>query len=219
MDGQQMQLAVVGSEILLCLAVYIQVLVEEGVAEKFIGLDMSDAESVFQRCLDSINTVREVGDALQACMVRSSHLQQLRFQICHPQKLGLGGLLGTSGAPLPPVRCNLLMRTSSGSCSGRCAWQYSIKLLLGVAVGPQAGSLFGRLCYGSTQPSLGSSMWLQELGTVDGVLSFCEMAQPLVARLAEHLGLPANSPEVQQCVCHCDCRRGCTVQVKHSGAS
>ncbi len=33
---------------------------------------------------------------------------------------------------------------------------------------------------------------------MDGVLSFCEMAQPLVARLAEQLGLPGNTPEVRQ---------------------
>jgi len=35
---------------------------------------------------------------------------------------------------------------------------------------------------------------LQELGGLDGVLSFSEMAMPLVARLAERLGLPGNPP-------------------------
>jgi carbamoylphosphate synthase large subunit len=30
---------------------------------------------------------------------------------------------------------------------------------------------------------------------VDGVCTFCEMAVPLVARLAEKLGLPGNSPQ------------------------
>ena len=32
------------------------------------------------------------------------------------------------------------------------------------------------------------------MGQVDGILSFWELSQPLVARLAERLGLPANSP-------------------------
>jgi hypothetical protein len=32
------------------------------------------------------------------------------------------------------------------------------------------------------------------LGGLDGVATFCEMAVPLVARLAEKLGLPGNSP-------------------------
>ena len=30
---------------------------------------------------------------------------------------------------------------------------------------------------------------------MDGVCTFCEMAVPLVARLAEKLGLPGNSPQ------------------------
>ena len=37
-------------------------------------------------------------------------------------------------------------------------------------------------------------MLLQELGQVDAVLSFWELSQPLVSRLAEHLGLPCNPP-------------------------
>ena len=35
---------------------------------------------------------------------------------------------------------------------------------------------------------------LQEFGELDGVCTFCEMAVPLVARLAEKLGLPGNTP-------------------------
>ena len=33
------------------------------------------------------------------------------------------------------------------------------------------------------------------LGGLDGVTTFCEMAVPLVSRLAEALGLPGNTPE------------------------
>ena len=33
-------------------------MVAEGVIEKFIGLDMSDAETVFDRCLAAINKAR-----------------------------------------------------------------------------------------------------------------------------------------------------------------
>jgi hypothetical protein len=33
------------------------------------------------------------------------------------------------------------------------------------------------------------------LGGLDGVTTFCEMAVPLVARLAEALGLPGNTPD------------------------
>jgi hypothetical protein len=32
------------------------------------------------------------------------------------------------------------------------------------------------------------------LGSIDGVTTFCEMAVPIVSRLAEKLNLPANSP-------------------------
>ena len=35
---------------------------------------------------------------------------------------------------------------------------------------------------------------MQDIGEVDGVCTFCEMAVPLVSRLAEKLGLPGNSP-------------------------
>ncbi|KAI8466821.1 MAG: ATP-grasp domain-containing protein [Monoraphidium minutum] len=34
-----------------------------------------------------------------------------------------------------------------------------------------------------------------KLGGLDGITTFCEMAVPLVARLAEKLGLPSNSPD------------------------
>ena len=39
---------------------------------------------------------------------------------------------------------------------------------------------------------LSAAVRAQELGGLDGVLSFCEMAQPLVARLCERLGLPGG---------------------------
>ena len=41
-------------------------------------------------------------------------------------------------------------------------------------------------------------VWLQvrgDLGELDGVTTFCELAVPLTARLAERLGLPGNSPD------------------------
>ena len=41
----------------------------------------------------------------------------------------------------------------------------------------------------------GSMQVRSKHGDLDGVLTFCELAVPLVARLAEHLGLPGNSPE------------------------
>jgi hypothetical protein len=34
-----------------------------------------------------------------------------------------------------------------------------------------------------------------KLGGLDGITTFCEMAVPLAARLAEKLGLPGNTPE------------------------
>ena len=43
-----------------------------------------------------------------------------------------------------------------------------------------------------------TTWWLsvvQELGELDGMCTFCEMAVPLVSRLAEKLGLPSNSPD------------------------
>lgn len=36
---------------------------------------------------------------------------------------------------------------------------------------------------------------LQDLGELDGVCTFCEMAVPLVSRIAESLGLPGNAPD------------------------
>jgi hypothetical protein len=35
----------------------VQSLVEDGIVEKFIGMDMSDAETVFDRCLEAIKKV------------------------------------------------------------------------------------------------------------------------------------------------------------------
>jgi carnosine synthase len=34
-----------------------------------------------------------------------------------------------------------------------------------------------------------------DMGELDGVTTFCELAVPLVARLSEALGLPGNSPK------------------------
>ncbi len=50
----------------LPLGVCMQCLVEEGVVEKFIGLDMSDAETVFDRCLEAIKKVKKVGPTQQS---------------------------------------------------------------------------------------------------------------------------------------------------------
>lgn len=47
-----------------CLAPPWQSMVEEGVIEKFIGLDMSDAETVFDRCLEAIQRVKKVCGAV-----------------------------------------------------------------------------------------------------------------------------------------------------------
>ena len=35
--------------------------------------------------------------------------------------------------------------------------------------------------------------YVEEIGELDGITSFCEIAVPLASRLAERLGLPANS--------------------------
>lgn len=36
----------------------------------------------------------------------------------------------------------------------------------------------------------------QEMGDLDGVTCFCELAVPLASRLCERLGLATNSPQV-----------------------
>lgn len=36
---------------------------------------------------------------------------------------------------------------------------------------------------------------LKSMGELDGICTFCEMAVPLVARLAERFGLPGNTPD------------------------
>ena len=51
------------------------------------------------------------------------------------------------------------------------------------------------------QPSAHTSMScvltgvLQSMGELDGILTFCEVAVPLVSRLAERFGLPGNTPD------------------------
>jgi hypothetical protein len=35
-------------------------MVGEGIVEKFVGLDMSDADTVFDRCLDAIIKIKKV---------------------------------------------------------------------------------------------------------------------------------------------------------------
>ena len=37
-----------------------QSLKTEGIIEKFVGLDFSDADTVFDRCLDAINKIKKV---------------------------------------------------------------------------------------------------------------------------------------------------------------
>ena len=37
---------------------------------------------------------------------------------------------------------------------------------------------------------------VQEMGDLDGITCFCELAVPLASRLCERLGLPTNSPQV-----------------------
>ena len=46
----------------------------------------------------------------------------------------------------------------------------------------------------SPSPLQGIAAAAQELAGLDGVTTFCEMAVPLAARLAEKLGLPGNLP-------------------------
>lgn len=55
-------------------------------------------------------------------------------------------------------------------------------------------ALAGLLADASIQPTPTTTTHVQEAGQLDGVVSYCEMAQPLVARLTERLGLPGNSP-------------------------
>lgn len=83
----------------------------ESIAEKFVGIDFTDGETVFDRCAEAIRQV----------------------------------------------------------CFRVCVSQYS-----------------GMLTTTITQVK-------KELGELDGILSFCEIAQPLVARLAEKFGLPGRT--------------------------
>jgi hypothetical protein len=86
-----------------------QLLVEEGVAEKFVPIDFAESDTVFEQCLTGLKKAAA--------------------------SMGGGGGGGSGG-------------------------------------GGGAGS-----------------------GIIDGVTTFCELAVPLVARLAEALGLPGNSPD------------------------
>lgn len=43
--------------------------------------------------------------------------------------------------------------------------------------------------------SCGVAQVKSKQGDLDGIVTFCELAIPLAARLCEHLGLPGNSPE------------------------
>jgi hypothetical protein len=68
-------------------------------------------------------------------------------------------------------------------------------------------------------PRQGIKAAAAELNHLDGVTTFCEMAVPLVARLAEALGVPGNTPEAvdaardKVCVCVCACWRACVLPV------
>lgn len=71
-----------------CLAPPWQSMVEEGVIEKFIGLDMSDAETVFDRCLEAIQRVKKVcgavGGGEDACVDMGGHAGlKLRYSKVH----------------------------------------------------------------------------------------------------------------------------------------
>ena len=95
-----------------------QTMAADGIIESFVGLDFTDAETVFERCVTAINSIKKVCSPL-AC------------------------------------RSNAI---------------------------PAA-------CLATT-----SDLRPQEFGELDGVCTFCEMAVPLVSRLAEKFGLPGNTP-------------------------
>ncbi|KAL3140541.1 hypothetical protein ABBQ32_005121 [Trebouxia sp. C0010 RCD-2024] len=86
-----------------------QTLQDEKLAEKFVGIDFSDAETVFDRCLAAVKKIKKA-------------------DLHNP---------------------------------GSVLWEESVR----------------------------------DLGELDGVCTFCEMAVPLVSRIAEALGLPGNAPD------------------------
>jgi hypothetical protein len=51
----------------------------------------------------------------------------------------------------------------------------------------------------------------KDVGELDGMTTFCEMAVPLASRLAEHLGLPHNSVEAVDNARDKVSHMGCTV--------
>lgn len=114
-----------------------QSLVKDGIVERFIGLDFSDADTVFERCLEAIKKAQSVRSPAHPPPLRlKSSLRWLSKEQRSPPGVW---------PPWPP-------------------WP--------------------------PRPRLG----VQEFGELDGVCTFCEMAVPLVARLAEKLGLPGNRP-------------------------
>ena len=44
-----------------------QTMVTDGIIEKFVGLDFSDAETVFDRCVSAINDIKEVSSMHAEC--------------------------------------------------------------------------------------------------------------------------------------------------------
>lgn len=134
--------------------------------EKFVGLDMSDADTVFDRCLDACHRIRKVGPR--------------RRWGCDP----CVAAVACSASRLGP-------RSSLISEAQRAPWPL-LAPLRSVRPGPHQQALL----HPHPPPPPTPTHPPQEMGDLDGVTCFCELAVPLASRLCERLGLATNSPQV-----------------------
>ena len=148
-------------------------LVDEKIVEKFYGIDFTDESTIFDRCLAKIKEAEKVRPFF---WTQRHHTQvHARFSLhwrdvpCAPAHATLGSAHCWEAFQDPCLLCILCCWDSRTTC---CSRAFDLD-------------------------NEAPEHWraLQALGQIDGVCSFWEAAQSLVASLAERLGLLAHTPD------------------------
>lgn len=168
-----------------------------------MGLDMGDADTVFERCLDACHKIKKVGWARCAIgmLSNSGALTVVPSGLpgCVPQD--------QEGMPLSLVA---QQQRGSDSCASWAAWMRATRprMMRPLVMHGSLHAALGGATQGRQQHArkgcivvlhlqvLHSVPSPQEMGDLDGITCFCELAVPLASRLCERLGLPTNSPQV-----------------------
>ena len=166
-------------------------LVTEKIAEKFYGIDFTDESTIFDRCLAKIKEAEKV--TANDCYNLVGGLSGLGCQAC--VAIHQSCLLHACHIPLmvQSWHCIPWCEAVHAVCNyPTCSYAF-LCCICGRSLVLDAAQMNSHLV--ACLADAGSAPTVQELGQVDGVCSFWEAAQSLVASLAERMGLLAHTPD------------------------